>query len=1115
MAQRVTTIAVEVLVLGSGPGERATGVAAEVLVAPDTNRVRVTTTVAEVLRPRFDELSRTLEDSAPILSEIPFSFPGRSVADIVSTSESVASVSDHPRTTEDTVPAPTDDISSVRGVPRPISDTTAVSESIVYTSLRPFIHIWSLGALGSGEFSRPFDVLSPIATGGFTRSWNVGTRSAGSFVRPFDVEGAQVGYFERPFDVIAASGAPPSGVTPPTSGWAGSVLTADAFTGDLVLQVGDTTDLQAGDLIEVGGAEYRVVTAVTSTSVTIASGLGADYVAGTAVTAVSGFLPDAMWVFDKGGNPLGAIHRYTVTAARRWLINGMGDFAFYVPRTSPEQALIEGDRLLAIESSVGLPLWAGTMLGLRFSESRITVTAADVFSLLTKLPVTYKAEGDTPAVTILSDVIDLANEQKAAVGDITFAIVNEGSEKMVFSGVDFEDSDPWDIFSEVQRRSAIDFTYDAAITTAGALVLTIHVYDRLLIEGVGGYFDGPGGNVAGNPEYNADYGTAYSGIKLTGIAGQVADCLPDWAAWAAEDLLPQVTVERDPGPRRKRITLELDASFGFSQEAISALCQQIEDYLRALYLTFVYAYHDMFGKPWYPEWTYEGPPARYEPELNTGLGWRTRRRLMTWAALSDTYDYLASMVMKSHSEGKALIVWYNRIHGVKHVKIVYYNAQPGTQYVYQCALHGWDWLYTVTGGVITDRRFHAFDHDTMYVSAQSVEIMWIRDVAATADSYEQGKLEVDEPAGSASVLLKDGQGDRFHKGAVTIGTEDRNIDHINGDRLYLTNPTKSSHPAGSIVTQKTAGTDAHTETVFKTLRRITDESGAGHEGEYIDMTVPMGPTSGVRDQDGNLIFVKPVVGDDPYKVFSWVPSPDGDRLDSQDVTEVYPFERHRIEFWDPRVDGVGVLSNKETVWKNQPSTRERWHLVPWGVGGDRTTSLLVGLHDDPGGATQMYVESPWDFLTTPLPFPVTVGYEENAEVVTVTKIRGQLWDIIRSDNVNVRFHHDIGEPVVLEDTGEEDSLIPIPGLDTSWPEGTAWAEQLLDHIAQPTRTVSLRLVNRDDAWANAGLGTTHPIDLSTEGRPGGIHGVIRLIGRALNEATGEMETLIEWQEDTD
>lgn len=948
------------------------------------------------------------------------------LATAVTAPVTATAVSAHPRTAGDAVATPSEALVSVRGVPRTITDTLGVTDAISSRTARPFIRSFIQGALGSGSFTRPFDVLGTAISGQFTRLFDISGRTAGAFSRPFDMDGAIAGTFTRPFDLIAEVANPPSGITPPPSDWTGTVLTADAAAGDTTITVNDATLVTDGTLISIGG-EYRTVVSTTATTIAFDVVLGGSYPAGTAVTAVSDFQPDAMWVLDKAGHVVGALRHYTVTAARRWLINGVGDMSFYVPRNSPDTALLRGDRLVCIESSLGLPVWAGTMIGLKWTDGRVDVTCPDVFNLLTKLPVTYDAgENDVPAASIISAVIDLANQQKAAAGDLTFEVQTSGT-NLLYGGIKVTDTDPLEVINEMVRRSDIEFMYSAAMAS-GTLVVTILVADRFETAGTGAYFDGPGGNVVSQPLYTEDYGTAYNAVKLTGIGGQIADCLPDWASWAANDLVPEVTVERDPGDLRRRVTLELNAEFGFSQTAIDALCNEIEAYLQNLYLTFLYAWHDQYGKPFHPGWSYEGPPSEYEQYLTTGLGWRTSRNLILYQ------NEAASMVMMSTGEGQILIVTYNRITGVKKVFRTWFSELPGTQMVYTAHVHGYSFIYHSSGGVITERRRPAFDHSSAIVSYNTTTMLWPQEVT-------------DPNTGKTSI-----------------------------HNTYLT------------------------------LRRIISltEQGAVTEGDWMGMEPAVGPTDGVYDAYGDPVFVRPVVGDAPYKTFTWEPAPGG-VSEYEVITHVFDFERNRINQWDPRRDGVGAYFNAPSVWRNAPSTKARWHRVPWGVGGERTTNLLQGIN---ATQTQMYVESAWDFMSQPLPFVVTIGLVPGNEDVKVTKIEGTLWTIVRAQNGTTAILHEIGEPVTMSNA---DVQFVVPNLDLSWPEGEAWANKILDRLQRPTQALSFRVVNRGDIWRASTLGSTRPADITTEGSMAGVHGTVRVLGIAVDEAAGTLEVLTEWQ----
>lgn len=281
------------------------------------------------------------------------------------------------------------------------------------------------------------------------------------------------------------------------------------------------------------------------------------------------------------------------------------------------------------------------------------------------------------------------------------------------------------------------------------------------------------------------------------------------------------------------------------------------------------------------------------------------------------------------------------------------------------------------------------------------------------------------------------------------------------------------------------------------VRRVTNlsEDGTIREGYWFIVEPPTGPTTGP-------MFTKPTIGDAPYMRFVLIPLEDYPGATSAGVVtaaieNVYGFELDRIRDWDPRRDGIGMLLNRRSIVANQVSTARRWFRVPWGVGGNGRTRILLGIT---ALATMIHVESVFGFPTT-TPFQVTLGLDPADETVTVTKINGTEWTISRTEPRE----HEINTEVTLVDPK------PWEGFEFpwSWPEGERYVRKLLAKASKPFRRVSLEITNRNGVWQTIKLGSLHTVTLSTEGPLPGITENVRVIGYAIDEDAGRMELLLE------
>lgn len=753
----------------------------------------------------------------------------------------------------------------------------------------------------------------------------------------------------------------------------------------------------------------------------LSSPLVSGHAIGTPVATVSGFLPGLM-IADKAGLILGAIPatHFNVDASPSRAINKSGSLTIALPRLvdgqpNPYLPLLYDDRLVYLSTQVNTPAWGGSIEPQRFTAGQARVEIPDLTALWDGPTITISETlgGPIPARVAYQRVMDAANLQKAADGEVVWELDLSGSAPLRGT-LEFEGS-AFDIFNDIAERTGTEFAWRVAIV-GDHLVPTLVVRDSFVgATGVNITDLGPMANLAASPEYSRDPSTVISTLTLRGQATNLSRHIADCFDWAFSDVQPEVTVSVDPGVHRRRKTATVNVDWGLSDADQDALASGVLAIVNAMFLTFLYAFHEEEGRPFHEGWQYEGPPGDIEHFLNTGLGWRTRSALITYQGQP------ASSVMYSRESSQLLIVTYDRVIGPDSytVRRVWFTEAAGVLYLLGWFIHGFTYIYKVRGGVITERQLYAFDHSHASAVGEPLTIGWPGDGPGTAHPYF----------------------------------------------------------------------------TWHTIRRLITltEDGAWAEGDYCDPSYVTGPTTAA-------FFTRPTIGDAPYSYLRLAPAPD--TVDLQSVLTAWDFELRRICDWDPRRDGVGVLLNKRVVVNNQPATPQRWHRVPWATGGSGATALTHGI-----SATETIVEVDNSFVLPAISvYDAVIGTWPGEEQVKVLHTSGTLLGVIRGQNGTEAIIHEAGEQFQPINLGEWTGFV---AGSPPWPEGEAYAQDLLARMNRAQERLSLQLTNENDDWASVDLGSLHAVVLGTEGPAGGYAGTVRVIGFSPNPATGTQELVVE------
>lgn len=224
------------------------------------------------------------------------------------------------------------------------------------------------------------------------------------------------------------------------------------------------------------------------------------------------------------------------------------------------------------------------------------------------------------------------------------------------------------------------------------------------------------------------------------------------------------------------------------------------------------------------------------------------------------------------------------------------------------------------------------------------------------------------------------------------------------------------------------------------------------------------------------------------------------------IGKVYDFEADGIDDYDPRRDGIGILKATRTIFNGAETWRQRWHVVSFDTGADASTSLTTGI-----SATETRIEvdsifgfpdpdaDPGDF-----PFLATLDQGSNKEVVLVTSMKGTLWTVVRGQAGTEAIVHEAGAPVGREGVSAWPGF-PFP---YTWPEGEQWARDELAELSKPYIRLDAHVAHFRGDQLTIDFGTTHAVDVATEGPPDRWTGSARAIGWSTGD--GETEVVVEW-----
>ena len=391
-----------------------------------------------------------------------------------------------------------------------------------------------------------------------------------------------------------------------------------------------------------------------------------------------------------------------------------------LPRTSPHRSILKIHHLVLVSNALGLEPWAGSIEKRRWGDSRMLLTVDDITRTLEgpKLEIVEDSGADAPAAGLYGKVIAAMNLQRALDGELEWQSDVQVT-KQFRGDVDLQ-AEPFGLFRTIAERSGTEWAWTAKLVLAeGSSDLEVTLLARDQIVGPVGadLTDAPGSsNVQSTPVLNEDVTEMAHSLRLIGEPTRLEDELDQCFDWAVGTIRPEVLVETDPGEYRRQEPTEVLVQWGLGKSERLALAAQIRNQVEMLYETFLYAYHDQNGRPYHEGWRYDGPPSDIEQYLTTGLGWRTKAKLIEYQGKP------AAAAMINRAIQQILIVLYDRVTQEKEVRRAWFS-ETGELTATQMRIHGYARRYDVEGGVIVGVHKTPFDHSGAIVSGPAT-FMW-------------------------------------------------------------------------------------------------------------------------------------------------------------------------------------------------------------------------------------------------------------------------------------------------------------------------------------------------------------------------------------------------------
>lgn len=533
------------------------------------------------------------------------------------------------------------------------------------TSWRPFDVLCPLVV---GHSNRPFDIQGTVGISS-ARPFDMGT--GGLLVtspRPFDVIDATDGQPIYPVVFVPPSVEPVNAVQRITvvatggqftlsfGGFTTGGIAWNATPGDVQAALETLPNIDPGDVVVRSGS-YLVEFSGQYTGQPVPQITLTNYLTGPSVVAVTSTVTPGMasgaavelpgiQVYDVAGRRLGSITTFTVTGPPSRAVAFRGSFSFTVPRLLvdpttgslyanpdldliPDDVNVRGDRLVVFgDSSRPTDPWGGVMTSAEWTDGAVIVQCADVMDLLAtpQLPEENVARAtqailvpeNTLARNIVAVLMNHANTWYGANGEVLWGVDATGNK--TFFGYETLTGNVEGALALVVERTFGEWCWRIELTPTSMRPVLVW-RDSFAATAGAALTDGPEGNVVAGPALSLDETTIVNAIRLTGSVTQVLSKIPEGATAlpypelipVAEVWLPTEGYRRRFSPTGAGILMNIEVPFTLEQATQDELAAAEEAKRRALFESFIHAFHSQFGRPWHDEWSWAGGNGNDEP----------------------------------------------------------------------------------------------------------------------------------------------------------------------------------------------------------------------------------------------------------------------------------------------------------------------------------------------------------------------------------------------------------------------------------------------------------------------------------------------------------------------
>lgn len=372
------------------------------------------------------------------------------------------------------------------------------------------------------------------------------------------------------------------------------------------------------------------------------------------MTDTATFNKSQIKVFDRSGSPIGVLSTWAITSPRSYRLNEIEDFGFSIPRSrdgvlvlnDSTMNLLKRDNLIYIENQLyGMRGWAGAITEVTFGGDIAEVVVNGAASLLMELDTTRIEQQEGYAWTIASRLVSAAQAKQAAHNDlvVSFAPIHPAAgasaSRRNYGKFEYEG----DILAGLQQLAEdtqCEFFVTSKIGVDGNLDVQLNwggrfKYDRSASQTDPAWQapwmrDGEGGNITPGNKVTYSVVDIANRIRMRGTPTEIGTYVDyDCVRSVIKEIVPEVEYVLDDVTStnyRRRESMSMTVSFGYSEAIQRALAAEIQERYLYYYKRFLYAYHNIKGRPYLDGYEWGGPDGNNDKKL-TERFYRTYQRL--------------------------------------------------------------------------------------------------------------------------------------------------------------------------------------------------------------------------------------------------------------------------------------------------------------------------------------------------------------------------------------------------------------------------------------------------------------------------------------------------------